>query len=508
MFDFRLFRVPTFTGAQIIAFTISAAMFAQFLFLTLYLAERARLLRRSRRACASCRSRCVSFVVAPIAGRLSARVPGALPARRRARARRRSRCCSCTACTLVVDVDDAARRLHRRRHRDRPRQRAARLDGGERRRRRSGPGWRRAINNTFRQVGIATGIAALGAIFQSRIVSLAARARRLAAAPCAAGQAQAEFVHGLQRHPPRREPCRRAFVGAVARASCSSRQTRLRRERPQRRRAAGAQATRVRLVAASRRRASCASSQRAAATRRRAGSRRRRCTIDERLRRDRERDRVGRVHAARDEDRRARAGLRRRARGRDRQRRRGGRGAEERERERERARASTARSRSRKTAVAAERPRDRDEEPARPHASLVQCVCAASQRPSRKRMTNGQRGDARQRRRRRPPRARPRRRRRRSRRASSTSRRPPRRPTRAASSAALSSSPRTIRLSADRAEPGLRAREALHDGDAHRVVEAAGQRDAADAGGAARERERAGGRALVRVRTAAASPTP
>jgi EmrB/QacA subfamily drug resistance transporter len=37
MLDFRLFRVPTFTGAQITAFAISAGMFAQFLFLPLYL---------------------------------------------------------------------------------------------------------------------------------------------------------------------------------------------------------------------------------------------------------------------------------------------------------------------------------------------------------------------------------------------------------------------------------------------------------------------------------------
>ena len=37
MFDFRLFKVPTFTGAQITAFTIAAAMFAQFLFIPLYI---------------------------------------------------------------------------------------------------------------------------------------------------------------------------------------------------------------------------------------------------------------------------------------------------------------------------------------------------------------------------------------------------------------------------------------------------------------------------------------
>src|SRR5207302_6737275 len=74
MFDLRLFRVPTFTGAQITAFSISSGMFAQFLFLPLYLenvlgysavAAGVRFLPLSL----------VSFVVAPIAGRLSERVP-------------------------------------------------------------------------------------------------------------------------------------------------------------------------------------------------------------------------------------------------------------------------------------------------------------------------------------------------------------------------------------------------------------------------------------------------
>ena len=57
MFDFSLFRVPTFTGAQIVAFAISAGMFSLFLFLTLYLQNVARLLADRRPACSSCRSR-------------------------------------------------------------------------------------------------------------------------------------------------------------------------------------------------------------------------------------------------------------------------------------------------------------------------------------------------------------------------------------------------------------------------------------------------------------------
>ena len=37
MLDLSLFRIPTFTGAQIVAFAISASIFSQFLYLTLYL---------------------------------------------------------------------------------------------------------------------------------------------------------------------------------------------------------------------------------------------------------------------------------------------------------------------------------------------------------------------------------------------------------------------------------------------------------------------------------------
>src|SRR4029078_1721461 len=75
MFDFRLFKVPTFTGAQITAFAMSSCMFAQFLFIPLYIenvlgysavATGVRFLPLSL----------VSFVVAPIAGGLSTAAPG------------------------------------------------------------------------------------------------------------------------------------------------------------------------------------------------------------------------------------------------------------------------------------------------------------------------------------------------------------------------------------------------------------------------------------------------
>jgi EmrB/QacA subfamily drug resistance transporter len=74
MFDLGLFRVPTFTGACVAAFALSASMFSLFLYITLYfqnslgyspLHAGLRFLPLSL----------LSFVVAPIAGRLSARVP-------------------------------------------------------------------------------------------------------------------------------------------------------------------------------------------------------------------------------------------------------------------------------------------------------------------------------------------------------------------------------------------------------------------------------------------------
>jgi len=166
--DFRLFKVPTFTGAQITAFSISSGMFAQFLFLPLYLenvlgysavATGVRFLPLSL----------VSFVCAPVAGRLSTRIPvrfllgGGLAL--------------CGVALLLmwgIKLDSGWTTLL-----------AGFLVAGV------GIGFVNAplastsvsvvepsragmasgINNTFRQVGIATGIAALGAIFQSRITS-------------------------------------------------------------------------------------------------------------------------------------------------------------------------------------------------------------------------------------------------------------------------------------------------------------------------------------------------
>jgi MFS family permease len=166
MFDFRLFTVPTFTGAQITAFAMSSGMFAQFLFIPLYIenvlgysavATGVRFLPLSL----------VSFVMAPIAGRLSTRIPvrfllgGGLAV-------------IGFALLLMSGIKDGSGWTTLL---------PGFVVGGigiglvnaplastavsvvEPRR----AGMASGINNTFRQIGIATGIAALGAIFQSQI---------------------------------------------------------------------------------------------------------------------------------------------------------------------------------------------------------------------------------------------------------------------------------------------------------------------------------------------------
>jgi EmrB/QacA subfamily drug resistance transporter len=168
MLDIRLFRVPTFTGAQITAFAISAGMFAQFLFLPLYLenvlgysavATGVRFLPLSL----------LAFIVAPISGRLSTRMPvrfllsGGLALCGVALLLMRGIQLDSTWTTLLAGflvagvgiglvnapLASTAVSVVEPRH----------------------AGMASGVNNTFRQIGIATGIAALGAIFQSRIAS-------------------------------------------------------------------------------------------------------------------------------------------------------------------------------------------------------------------------------------------------------------------------------------------------------------------------------------------------
>ncbi len=183
MFDLTLFRKPTFGGASLAAFAVSATMFAMFLYLTLYIQT---LLGYSplQTGLRFLPFTVISFVAAAGSGNLSSRIPvrfllggglaltglglllmgGLTPTS------------SWTALLPGFIVAGAGVGLINPALASTaigvvPPQRSGMASG---------------INNTFRQVGIATGIAALGALFQSKISSQLAP--HLAGTP-AAGQA-------------------------------------------------------------------------------------------------------------------------------------------------------------------------------------------------------------------------------------------------------------------------------------------------------------------------------
>ncbi len=163
MLDLTLFRRPAFTGASIVAFTISASMFAMFLYLTLYIQDVLGYdaLQAGLRFLPIT---LLSFVVAPISGRLSVRVP--------VRMLLGSGMLLVSAGLLAMSAVDASSQW------------TVLIPGfllggvgiglvnpplastaiGVVHHSRSGMA--SGINNTFRQVGIATGIAGLGAVFQ------------------------------------------------------------------------------------------------------------------------------------------------------------------------------------------------------------------------------------------------------------------------------------------------------------------------------------------------------
>ncbi len=190
MFDLSLFRKPTFTGACLAAFSVSSAMFAMFLYLTLYIQT---LLGFSplQTGLRFLPFTVVSFFAAIASGNLSARIPvrlllsgglvlvgvglflmrGLTPA---------SHWTALLAGFIVagagVGVINPA--LASTAIGVVPPQRSGMASG---------------INNTFRQVGIATGIAALGALFESTITNKLAP--RLVGTP-AAGHA-AQIAHAV-----------------------------------------------------------------------------------------------------------------------------------------------------------------------------------------------------------------------------------------------------------------------------------------------------------------------
>jgi EmrB/QacA subfamily drug resistance transporter len=190
MFDVTLFRKPTFSGASIVAFTLAGGMFAMFLYLVLYLQT---ILGYSpvQTGLRFLPFTVISFFVAAAAGNLSARVPVRLllgaglaltgvglllmssisPS---------SRWTSLLPGFLVsgagvglVNPPLASTAIGVV-----PPQRSGMASG---------------INNTFRQVGIATGIAVLGAVFESQLTHHLAP--RLSGTP-AAGHA-AQIAHAV-----------------------------------------------------------------------------------------------------------------------------------------------------------------------------------------------------------------------------------------------------------------------------------------------------------------------
>jgi EmrB/QacA subfamily drug resistance transporter len=166
MLDLSLFRKPTFAGASVVAFALSASMFAMFLYITLYIQN---ILGFSplEAGLRFLPITLVSFFVAPVAGRLAAQWPvriflstglvlvgtglllmGGLSAT--------SRWTHLLVGFVLAGIGIGLINPP-----------LAQTAVGVVPPERSGMG--SGINNTFRQVGIATGIAGLGAVFQHNV---------------------------------------------------------------------------------------------------------------------------------------------------------------------------------------------------------------------------------------------------------------------------------------------------------------------------------------------------
>jgi EmrB/QacA subfamily drug resistance transporter len=166
MLDLSLFRRPAFTGASIVAFSISASIFAMFLYITLYVQD----VLGYDALQAGLRFLPVtllSFFVAPIAGRLSVRVPvrlllgGGLVLVSAGLLAMSAVDATSGWTTLIpgfalcgigiglINPPLASTAIGVVHH--------------------SRSGMASGINSTFRQVGIVTGIAGLGAVFQHEV---------------------------------------------------------------------------------------------------------------------------------------------------------------------------------------------------------------------------------------------------------------------------------------------------------------------------------------------------
>jgi EmrB/QacA subfamily drug resistance transporter len=190
MLDLSLFRNPTFAGASVVAFALSASMFAMFLYIVLYLQNvlgytpfeaGVRFLPLSL----------ISFFVAPVAGRLAARLParallgGGMVVVGIGLLLMNGVSDSSDWTTLLAGFIVAGAGVGC------VNPNLAQAAIGVVNPRQSGMA--SGINNTFRQVGIATGIAALGAVFQSHVQDKVTSA--LAGSPVAAHAK--DIAHGV-----------------------------------------------------------------------------------------------------------------------------------------------------------------------------------------------------------------------------------------------------------------------------------------------------------------------
>jgi EmrB/QacA subfamily drug resistance transporter len=168
MLDLSLFRKPAFAGASIAAFSLSASMFAMFLYLTLYIQN---ILGFSplEAGLRFLPLTLLSFIVAPISGRLSERVPvrvllgGGLLAVGIGLALMGGLSTDSKWTSLLAGFVLAGAGIGL----VNPALASTAIGVVPPAR----SGMASGINNTFRQVGIATGVAALGAIFQHRVQS-------------------------------------------------------------------------------------------------------------------------------------------------------------------------------------------------------------------------------------------------------------------------------------------------------------------------------------------------
>ncbi|MCW3017527.1 MAG: transporter [Solirubrobacterales bacterium] len=168
MLDLTLFRKPAFTGAAIAAFALSASMFSMFLYLTLYI-QFCLGFKPLEAGIRFLPVTLLSFVVAPVAGKLSERMPvryllgGGLTLVGLGLLLMRGLNAESEWTALLPGFIVAGAGVGM----TNPPLASTAIGVVDPRR----SGMASGINTTFRQVGIATGIAALGAIFQSSLQS-------------------------------------------------------------------------------------------------------------------------------------------------------------------------------------------------------------------------------------------------------------------------------------------------------------------------------------------------